>query len=813
LARSQGFLDPVGLLARLHEFAQPSEVNVPIELLRAGAVFHARGLINSRAMQHNLDWVWPFWVERQFDPRDDAFVPRAFSITHVNLTHRNWTAVGLPDSDWYPLVDPRGMVTPHEDSWSIDCWIVPDDGTPLLPSRCDHATQRLLVEDRLAVETTVLDNHGRLHSCVEVLRQAEQSHCRIDLQAIHEDPAWLAVAIRPANPEGVSFIHEIAWRAPKTLIIGSNQEIHLSQEPDRVCMSDYRRGDVFQDIGFREAAETASVEQSKCDVGLATAAALFRMAPAEPLDLTIHVPESNSRAGHPTARQLTVSKVRSNPWKSLTEGACELQSPDPRFNFVFDAAIRSLLLHTSIDVYPGPYTYRRFWFRDAAFILNALLAIGFTERVQKLLDLFPERQTQFGYFQSQEGEWDSNGEVIWLIDRFRQFGGMPLSDTLIEAVRKGARWIIGKRLAPSLDAPHAGLMPAGFSAEHLGPNDHYYWDDFWSAAGLQSAARILHECDQHQTAQECREEAKSLMRSVDQSIAQTASHRDRLGVPASPYRRMDSGAIGSLAAGYPLHLWDARDRRLLDTSNFLLTHCLVNGGFFQDMIHSGINAYLTLQLAQVLLRAGDARHADLTQAVANIASSTGQWPEAIHPRTGGGCMGTGQAPEKNTQHQHPFPADLRGVLREETVGLNLRGQQSLQTQFGRDLKGRGDAEGMVRGNKGKPTQHTNDGANDIGRPGLPGIVARVLPILAATNGELQVRVNTSGRSSVTDAVRDRIHVAGDLTMRALVAHKCFQTAAAHVDQLDLLAKQRGQTNDGTIPRPNTSVIVVLRRRR
>ena len=29
-------------------------------------------------------------------------------------------------------------------------------------------------------------------------------------------------------------------------------------------------------------------------------------------------------------------------------------------------------------------------------------------------------------------------------------------------------------------------------------------------------------------------------------------------------------------------------------------------------------------------------------AVATLASSTGQWPEAIHPRTKGGCMGDGQ---------------------------------------------------------------------------------------------------------------------------------------------------------------------------
>ena len=102
VAQAHGFLDPSTVLARLERFAQPSEVMTPIELLRAGAVFHARGLMNTKAIQHNLDWVWPFWVQRQFDPDDPAFVPRAFSITHVNLTHRNWTAIGLPDCKAMP---------------------------------------------------------------------------------------------------------------------------------------------------------------------------------------------------------------------------------------------------------------------------------------------------------------------------------------------------------------------------------------------------------------------------------------------------------------------------------------------------------------------------------------------------------------------------------------------------------------------------------------------------------------------------------------------------------------------------------------
>ena len=110
-ARRYGVLDPATLLARIRRFAQPSEVAEPLELLRAGIVFHARGLVNAKAIQHNLDWVWPYWVERQFNPADKSFVPRAFSFSHINLTHRNWTAVGLPGVPVYPIVDPRGLVT------------------------------------------------------------------------------------------------------------------------------------------------------------------------------------------------------------------------------------------------------------------------------------------------------------------------------------------------------------------------------------------------------------------------------------------------------------------------------------------------------------------------------------------------------------------------------------------------------------------------------------------------------------------------------------------------------------------------------
>jgi hypothetical protein len=654
LAKSHGFLDPLDFLARLRRFAQPSEVAEPIELLRAGLVLHARGLINSRVIQHNLDWVWPFWVERQFDPLDDAFVPRAFSLTHINLTHRNWTAVGLPDCDCLPIVDPRGLVTPLWNGWSVDAWIIEPGGEPLLPSRADDVVQRLHLENGMAVETTTQSAQKALRSTVDATADDACPSCRMQFEAEDATNAWLALAIRPVNPEGVSFLHSIQWdRSSRSFLVDGDARLQLDNMPDRVCMSDYRRGDVFQHLEFKDPEQCVQAESIKCDVGMATAAALYRLdgtsRPATNarsrqavVRVEARVPLDEAAGAANTSRERIEHRRASIAWSEMHSQQCELQVPDSRIGFLFESATRSLVLHSPGEIYPGPYTYKRFWFRDAAFILNALLMLGFVDRVGRAIERFPDRQTSFGYFRSQEGEWDSNGQAIWIIDRWRQASARTLSERLVRSVASGARWIERKRVSDNTADVHAGLMPAGFSAEHLGPNDYYYWDDFWSWAGLRSAAKILGDANDEAAAMQARDAADALSACIDRSIDQTAPNRDRIGVPASPYRRMDAGAVGSLATGYPLALWEARDPRLLDTVEFLLDECLVHGGFFQDMIHSGINPYLTLHLAQVLLRAGDQRQVDLVRAVAELASPTGQWPEAIHPRTRGGCMGDGQ---------------------------------------------------------------------------------------------------------------------------------------------------------------------------
>jgi hypothetical protein len=370
---------------------------------------------------------------------------------------------------------------------------------------------------------------------------------------------------------------------------------------------------------------------------MATAAALFPS--AEVLEHPLVVEAAIYDELNPTQRP---NSPHPPGWAAARDGLARLTLPDARLQRLYDISLAGVVLHSPDEVFPGPYTYKRFWFRDAVFIMHTLLTLGGVERVRRTLALFHTRQRRDGYFLSQEGEWDSNGEALWMYARFAKLTGEKLPGIWLKAVAKGARWLRKKRLPDFPQKPEAGLLPAGFSAEHLGPNDFYYWDDFWAAAGLRGAATLLEEAHDSY-ASDCRHDAVAYLAAIERSIPSGPHRRFPAALPASPYRRMDAGAIGSIVADYPLQLYPAGDARMLATADFLRNHCFRRGVFMQEMIHSGLNIYLTIHLAQLWLRAGQPQLVwPILNRIADLASPTGQWPEAIHPRTGGGCMGDGE---------------------------------------------------------------------------------------------------------------------------------------------------------------------------
>lgn len=632
-AQSRGFIDPIKILARLRRFGHPSEVHEPIELVRAGVAFHARGLINTRAIQYNLDWVWPYWVVRQFKPKGASFIPRGFSFSHVNLTHRNWTAVGHPEIPFYPIVDPRGLVTPFFDGWSIDFWLLSENGESLRPSSLETIEQGLDLSSNLSVTTKSKTASMNLDTtaCVE-FEDGNTAQAVIRAQGKTNTNGWLIASIRPYNPEGIQFIDSIHFdKKNNCFIVNDNTNVNLDSKPEKVLFSNLRKGDVAHYLD-----ENQSALSIECEIGMATSAAFFPIQKKQQRKIEVRMPIQNDR----DSRRIFGS-IAPPAWEFYTSQAAVLKIPDDNIRFLYDAALRTLLLLSAREVVPGPYTYKRFWFRDSCFMLNALLCVGMPERVWKVIRGFPERQQVSGYFQSQEGEWDSNGQVLWLASRYQKLTGKSFDKSFIRSLIRASAWIRNKRQrAPG--KRHDGLLPPGFSAEHLGPNDYYYWDNFWSLAGLWAAGGLAQTLEMEKWRRDSENTAAELEKAIWSSLSEIPEKQHKGGIPASPYRRMDAGAIGSLVADYPLQITPAGDTLIMNTVSFLMEHCFYSGAFFQDMIHSGINIYLTLDIAQTLLRTDSAGFYPLLEKAAELASPTGQWPEAIHPMTGGGCMGDGQ---------------------------------------------------------------------------------------------------------------------------------------------------------------------------
>ncbi|MCA1785954.1 MAG: hypothetical protein LC657_08240, partial [Desulfobacteraceae bacterium] len=375
----------------------------------------------------------------------------------------------------YPIIDPRGLVTPLFDAWSIDVWLLSEKGNLLVPSRQGHADQTLDLADELAV-TTATEKETLSLACTTFVTKNSHAGPVMQMHAkgrMLKDAGWLIVSIRPYNPEGIYFIDHIGYEDSR-FTINHSHEVHFKTPPEKVLFSTYDHGDVALDLD-RPQEET----RAACPIGMATAAAFFPVKADETTQIDIQVPLEKDRA---TESPGTGRKSR--PTSQIVSQTAALSIPDAKFQFLYDAAVRTLLLLSADEVVPGPYTYRRFWFRDACLMINALLGLGLARKCDRLIHSFPDRQSLTGYFHSQEGEWDSNGQVLWIAHRFMQCTGKPPSAELFTALMKGARWIMTKRRSKKDGSPHDGLLPAGFSAEHLGPNDYYFWDDFWGVAGL-----------------------------------------------------------------------------------------------------------------------------------------------------------------------------------------------------------------------------------------------------------------------------------------------------------------------------------------
>jgi hypothetical protein len=675
--------DIVRHLTTFQRLGETLEIEPAGEMLPTGARTLFRAIRTRGAVQIRPDWLWPFWLERQVDPNSPAFIPRGHLPFLTNVTQRNWTMVGNLASAWEAIVDARGLVTPWFDGWSLDWWIGAADRWHF-PSR-EPAVRQSLLDSVPVVETAMrIPGGDAVHRVYATL--AEEELVVVEVENRSAVPVAVAFTLRPYNPEGLAVLERIALEG-ETVMADGRPALILPRAPVGVASSTFAAGDCAAEVVAGRAGP-GPFRPVKDPAGLAQAAFVYPL----PHRTTVRVALPLVRERRTRRRGLARRRAAALPdvnltylpkpadvasgWKAQLRRGLRLELPDSRLSAAVAANRAYLLLfHDGDEITPGPFTYHRFWFRDAAYQLVAMDRFGFHAEVAEVLRSYPRRQQADGFFLSQRREWDANGAALWAIaEHHRLTGDDALLAELLPAVRKGARWISRKRTETSRKPPETrGLLPAGISAEHLGPFDYYYWDDFWSLRGLLDAAWLLRLSGDAAAAAEAEASAAGLRGAIAASLELVAARLGRVAMPAGPNRGLDAGMIGSLVACAPLGLLPPEDPWVVGTLDVIRDRFCLGDAFFQSISHTGLGTYLTLQIAFCELEAGEARAWRRLRWLLEAATPTFTWPEAIHPRLGGGCMGDG--------HHGWAAADFVSFVRQVLVKEAQDGSLALCTVF------------------------------------------------------------------------------------------------------------------------------------
>jgi len=688
----------VPLLKSLKHAGRPADVAFPAELVEQGLSLVLAGLNNTMAMQSNSSWVWPYWVERQVDPASEAFLPTGTNVIKSNLTARNWTSLGVDGSEREAMIDPVGMVTLRPYGWS---WFpyLRVDGTGYFPPRLTGTRQELLDGELPAVITRYAARPDIAWSseCVALRGPAvtekpgdapEWLSCTHTVRNLSRRPLTLTfgVALRPYNPLMFSpigtIVHErvavgdgLSGEVGGIFKVNGKPALLLPERPDRVTLSNRWQGDSLTHPGLGGADDDASEGPGAgldSNSGVVSASAEYRwtLAPGETRRLaTLGVIARSRRAygaGAGPARlpsPAVIDTLRAGELsrlRALQAEGLQVELPHTALAQAFRAVKARLPVFDDGDRFtPGSFLYHGHWFRDAAFIALAFDQMGFGARVAAKTDASLARQTRRGFFRSQNGEWDSNGQALWtLIGHVQRGGDAALLARAWPALWRGALWIDRMRRktrvrakptnrgphAGEPRAPHYGLLPAGFSAEHFGPNDHYYWDALWSLAGLEKLLWAARKLGRAREAGRLEALIADFRGDVEASMAaafRRAARSGHAGLPCSPYRDLDSAAVGNLVGLSPLAVVKPAAEWVAGTVEHLASHNVRDGLFLQKIIHTGLNPYLSAQMARALLVRQDPRAFTILESLLRHGGPTLAWPEAIHPRTGGGCMGDG----------------------------------------------------------------------------------------------------------------------------------------------------------------------------
>jgi hypothetical protein len=342
----------------------------------------------------------------------------------------------------------------------------------------------------------------------------------------------------------------------QTALVNGRVALVAGSAPSRVVASTGEQGD----LSVLAAAGAISDFQAAQDgSGLAELALVY--------DLHLGQGEQRSLSfGAPIAVG-TQPKASGNPtstlgrWRELLHPN-GIQLSDSRVTDAYYASLAYILMSRDGGaLHPGPSLHDAFWYRDSAYMLTALERGGQLGAARDLLPALTRFQTADGELPAnvsthrQVGhprgapEWDSQGQGIHALVEYARFSrDQTWLKAQWPAIDRAASWL------EQLIGPD-GLLPAGASAEDLGPADQqHFWDDFWGAIGLRDAAYAAGVAGDSARSSKLTSEANALLQATMAAGQPALSQQPTFPNGPSSFGT-PADARGSSPAVWPGQLW------------------------------------------------------------------------------------------------------------------------------------------------------------------------------------------------------------------------------------------------------------------
>ncbi len=446
------------------------------------------------------------------------------SWPHWLTDHRlAWATVGLAGGGTEGLVATDGTLSPNGNRFGISLWLRDDQSGVLYVPQLDQVTQSLangdlpLITTRWSVDgatltTTVFAASDARDPSAPGSSDARRVFLQTTLSAGGTPRPWtLYVALRPFGPAGGSTLLHSAAASTSSLSVDGSLVLVAQTVASRAGALNETAVDasvvakaggippqqaVTSASGLAEALLAYDLQLGSGQT--ATYAFVLPMQPTPPSPTTID-----------TLQHLDVGMLRQNvsaAWQARLHHV-QVTVGDPRIQNAFYASLAYILMaqQANGEIFSGPLSERAFWFRDAAYITNALDEAGYQSNVRDILRLVASTQLPSGRYPPiitaagspqlpLKTEWDTQGEVIFsLVNYAQQNHDLAFLHDVYPGIWAATRYqesqLAATRIPALQGTPFFGILPAGESAEDLYSADwHHYWDDFWAMAGFQQAA-------------------------------------------------------------------------------------------------------------------------------------------------------------------------------------------------------------------------------------------------------------------------------------------------------------------------------------